>query len=147
MIEKIETDGLRTYFLFRMVTLLTWVVSSASPLYSTPLVSGGITSLITGNSPWSLPPTIRKLKSPSLAVTRVTSFISLDQCEGFSTMGLRVREWDEDLRSISLLLLLLLLRLLALWRLGVIGRLRLCLNIVTDVTVHLHWIMVTGVTF
>ena len=58
---------------------LTCVVSSASPLYSTPLVSGGITSVMMGKSPWSLPPAIRKLKTPSFLATSVTSFSSRDQ--------------------------------------------------------------------
>ena len=56
-------------------------------------------------------------------------------------MGLRVREWEEArLSSLPSLLCspgeLLVMRLLALWRLGVMGRLRLCLNIVTNVTCH-----------
>ena len=69
------------------------------------------------------------------------AFISRDQCEGLSTMGLRVREWEEARLSSLLSRLpspgeLLVMRLLALWRLGVMGRLRLCLNIVTNVTCH-----------
>ena len=56
-------------------------------------------------------------------------------------MGLRVREWEEARLSSLLSRLpspgeLLVMRLLALWRLGVMGRLRLCLNIVTNVTCH-----------
>ncbi len=58
---------------------VTCVVSSAPLLYSTPRVSGGRTSAMTGNSPLSLPPTMRKLKMPSCDVTTVTSRTSRDQ--------------------------------------------------------------------
>ena len=50
----------------------TCVTSSTSLLYSTPRVSGGSTSVMTGNSPTSDPPAIRKLKTPSSLVTNVT---------------------------------------------------------------------------
>ena len=131
------------------------MVASDVPVYSTPLVSGGITSDITGNSPWSLPPTIRKLNTPSLAVIKVTSFTSLDQWLGFNTIGLLVTL--EDLLSsflvslLLLILLLLLLMLLALYLLGVIGRLLPWRNIlithcITEIFYHpftsLHLVIV-----
>ena len=122
------------------------MVASDVPVYSTPRVSGGITSVITGNSPWSLPLTIRKLNTPSLAVSKVTSFTSFDQWLGLSTMGLLVTLEDllsSFLISLLLLILLVLLMLLALYLLGVIGRLLLWRNIlialcVTSVSFMTH---------
>lgn len=83
-----------------LIISFTCVTSSAVLRYSTPRVSGGSTSATTGNSPLSLPPTIRKLKIPSWDVTTVTSLTSLDQWAaaalGPPPSELRLIEFAED---------------------------------------------------
>ena len=144
---KNSHKDIRTY-LFKVVKgLVTCVVSSTPPLYSTPRVSGGNTSAITGNSPLSLPPTMRKLKMPSGDVTTVISLTSLDQwwLVALGPMGLRLSEVADDrgdLRSPGDRLADVggaaddavgagdgAMLLLSLYLLGVVGLLR-CFNIV-----------------
>ena len=99
-------------------------------MYSTPLVSGGLTFVTTGNSPLSEPPTILKLKTPSCWVTITTSLSSLAQWPGPS-----LSEWldlmDELLESRGKeneLFSAAFFRDESEILLGVIGRLRLFFN-------------------
>ena len=73
---EVSICGILTQMQYRFAVnfgkLSTCVTSSTSLLYSTPRVSGGSTSVMTGNSPTSDPPAIRKLKTPSSLVTNVT---------------------------------------------------------------------------
>jgi hypothetical protein len=136
---------------------VTCVVSSAPLRYSTPRVSGGKTSAMTGNSPLSLPPTMRKLKMPSCDVTTVTSRTSRDQwiVASFGPNGgtaVRLIELAEDrgdLRSFGDRLadmgppaeatawagVAAAVLLLSMYLLGVVGRFR-CFNMMETATLY-----------